>query len=42
MEAIAKLELEYFRLRFGYGSGEACVDWQVNACNTIKRVMTLK
>lgn len=27
MEAIAQLELEYFRLRFGYGSGEACVDW---------------
>lgn len=27
MEAIALLELEYFRLRYGYGSGEACVDW---------------
>jgi hypothetical protein len=27
MEAIAQLELEYFRLRYGYGSGEACVDW---------------
>lgn len=27
MEAMSPLELEYFRLRFGYGSGEACVDW---------------
>jgi hypothetical protein len=27
MEAMALLELEYFRLRYGYGSGEACVDW---------------
>jgi hypothetical protein len=27
MEAIAQLELEYFRLRFGYGDGVECVEW---------------
>jgi hypothetical protein len=27
MEAIAELQHEYFRLRFFYGNGEACVDW---------------
>lgn len=30
MEAIAQLELEYFRLRYGYGNGEACIDWASN------------
>ena len=29
MEAIDQLECEYFRLRFNYEAGDACVDWAV-------------
>lgn len=29
MEAIDILEYEYFLLRFGWGEGDACVDWAV-------------
>ncbi|MFB9240678.1 hypothetical protein IV454_25945 [Massilia antarctica] len=29
MQQIAQLQAEYFKLRFGYGDGAACVDWAV-------------
>jgi len=29
MQAIEILEYEYFLLRFGWGGGDACVDWAV-------------